>query len=91
LIECVPTVSDDVVKLAVPLESVTVPRTVEPSLKVTVPVGTPLPGDTEVIVAVMATAQPDAEGFIEELTELVVAACFTVWVRMPDGSGGLRS
>ena len=24
------------------------------------------------------------EGFAEELTELVVAACLTVWVRMPD-------
>ena len=63
---------------------VTVPSTVEPSSKVTVPVGVPLPGDTGVIVAVKVTAWPETEGFAEELTELVVAACFTVWVRMPD-------
>ena len=71
-------------KWAVPALRLTVPSTVEPSSNVTFPVGVPLPGDTATIVAVKVTAWPDAEGFIDELTELVVAACLTVWLRMPD-------
>ena len=29
-------------------------------------------------------APVDTEGFVDEVTELVVAACLTVWVRMSD-------
>ena len=38
-----PTVSDDVLKEAVPLVSETLPRDVVPSLKITLPVAAPLP------------------------------------------------
>ena len=40
---------------------------VEPSSKVTVPVGVPLPGDTATIVAVKVTAWPETEGFADEV------------------------
>ena len=44
MIECDPTDSVEVLKVATPLLlSVPVPRVVEPSLKVTVPVGVPEP------------------------------------------------
>ena len=41
-----------------PASSVPVPRTVAPSLKVTVPVGVPAPGLTAATVAVNVTAWP---------------------------------
>jgi len=77
--ECAPTVSVEVVKVATAvLLSVPVPRVVAPSRKVTVPVG--MPDVMEVIVAVKVTAAPlDAEG--AELSKTaVVAARATVSV-----------
>jgi len=51
---CAPAVSELVVNVA-GLLSVPVPRTVVPSLKVTVPVGVPAPGATALTVAVKVT------------------------------------
>ena len=72
MIECVPTVSVDDVKVATPLLfNVPVPRVVVPSRKVTVPVG--VPEVLEVIVAVNVAGAPlGAEA--AELTNAVVAA-----------------
>jgi len=74
VIECVPTVSVEVVKLATPLPfNVPAPSAVAPSRKVSVPLG--VPGLLDVIVAVNVTGAPlDAE--TPELTRTaVVAAC----------------
>jgi hypothetical protein len=59
-------VNEEVVKLATPELSsgMALPITVEPSLKLTVPVGVPAP---PVTVAVNVTDCPKAEGFWEEL------------------------
>jgi len=48
-------VSDDVISFATPLEIVIVPRTVEPSLKVIVPLGEPAPGASAATDAVNVT------------------------------------
>ena len=71
--------------MAVPPLSVPVPRVVEPSRKLTVPVGVPLPGATALTVAVKVTDSPKTEGFADEVTLLVVPAWLTVWVRGPEG------
>jgi hypothetical protein len=70
VIECVPTVSDDVVKVATPLLfSIPPPRVVAPSRTATVPVG--VPEVLDVIVAVNVTGVPlDTE--TAELTNAVV-------------------
>ncbi len=52
-----------------------------PSLKVTVPVGTAVPGALATTVAVKVTVWPWVDGLSEEVTELVVESLFTVWVR----------
>jgi hypothetical protein len=72
VIECVPTVSVDVVSDATPLPlSVPVPRVIVPSRKVTVPVG--VPDVLDLIVAVNVTGVPlDVEA--AELTSAVVVA-----------------
>ena len=81
MIEWEPTASVLVVNMAWPaLSRVPVPRMVEPSLKVTVPVGVPAPGLFAVTVAVNVTACPDSDGLAEELTTVVVPAFFTVSV-----------
>jgi len=81
VIECEPTVSVLVTNVAWPeLSRVPVPRVLEPSLKVTVPVAVPAPGLFAVTVAVKVTACPDTEGLAEELTNVVVPAFLTVWV-----------
>ena len=67
--------------MAVPPLSVPVPSVVEPSRKLTVPVGVPLPGATALTVAVKVTDSPKTEGLSDEVTLLVVAAWLTVWVR----------
>ena len=61
----------DVVKLATPLLSVLVPRTVVPFRKVTVPVGVPPEDET---VAAKVTLLPNTEGFTEETNCVVVAS-----------------
>ena len=50
-------------------------------MKVTAPVGVPLPGATALTVAVKVTDSPKTEGLADEVTLLVVAAWLTVWVR----------
>lgn len=51
-----------------------------PSLNVTLPVGTAVPGALATTVAVNVTDCPFVEGFKDEVTELVVASLFTVCV-----------
>src|SRR6202171_1559498 len=72
VIECVPTVSVDVAKVATPLPfSVPVPRVVAPSRKVTVPVG--VPEVLDVIVAVNVTGE-QLEAAAGERTNVAVVA-----------------
>src|ERR1043166_3464338 len=75
-VESVPTEKVAEVPLKVP-----VPKVVAPSLKVTVPVGVPLPGAGALTVAVKVTGWPDTEGLTEEATVVVVLAAFTVWLK----------
>ena len=70
--------------MALPPVSVLLPRVVEPSLKVTVPVGVPLPGAPAETVAVKVTDWPKTEGFADDATEVVVASLVTVSVRTDD-------
>src|SRR5262249_48067281 len=80
--EWVVTGGKEVVNAALPVaSSVPVPKGVVPSLNVTVPVGTPVPGDTVVTVAVKVTDWPNTDGLTEEATEEVVEAWLTVCVR----------
>src|SRR5438874_1962083 len=73
LIEWEPTASVLVTNVAWPEPfRVPVPRVLEPSLKVTVPVGVPAPGLLAVTVAVKVTDCPDTDGLAEELTRVVV-------------------
>ena len=69
----------EVTNEALPLTSVTVASTVAPSLKVTVPVGTPVPGATGLTTAVNVTAWPITEGF-GGAVRLVVVCELTTWV-----------
>ena len=55
MIECAAADSVEVTKVAVPLLNAPVPNVVAPSLKVTVPVGTPEPGAAAATVAVKVT------------------------------------
>jgi hypothetical protein len=69
-IEWVPSAREDVVKVAwADAFSVPEPSTVDPSWKVTVPVGVPL---ADVTVAVKVTDCPELEGFEDETNEVVV-------------------
>ena len=81
MIECEATDSDEALKVAVVtpavVESVPVPSVLAPSLKLTVPVGFPAPGATAATVAVKVTDWPNAEGFADETTVVVVAAGLT--------------
>jgi len=63
--------------------SVPMPSVVAPSLKVTVPVGLPEPGDTAKIVAVKETDWPKTEGLAEDVRDVVLAAALTVCVKVP--------
>ena len=80
--ECDPTAREEVEKLALPLLSrFEVPKVVEPSLKVTMPVGTP---PLEVTVAVKVTDWLNTEGLADELTVVVVEKTFcTVCTTLP--------
>lgn len=51
-------------------------QTVDPSVKVTVPTGTPAP---EVVVEVKVTDWPKTEGFGEEVAVVVVGLVFELW------------
>jgi len=67
------------VYVATPPLKVPVPRVVAPSLKVTVPVGVPEPGDAAATVAVKVTDWPNVLGFTLEVTAVVVPALLTTW------------
>ena len=56
-------------------------RTVAPSWKVTMPVGTVDPGGTEATVAVKVTGCPPVDGFGDEVTVVVEALAWTFWTR----------
>jgi hypothetical protein len=75
---CVPTESFVVLNVAwcVVALTVPVPMVVDPSLKVTVPLG--LPPKAPVTVAVKVTACPLVDGFGEDVSFVVVVALFTV-------------
>ena len=61
-----------VLKVATPLAfSLPVPSTVEPSLKVTVPVGVPTPGNTTATVEVKMTTCPNAAGLTDDVLKKV--------------------
>jgi hypothetical protein len=49
-------------------------------LKVIVPVGVPVPGATELTVAVSVTDWLSVDGFGDALSDVVVEICLTVWV-----------
>src|SRR2546428_6233474 len=73
-----PAKSDDVVNVAWPETRLLVASAVVPSLKVTVPVGVPLPGATALTVAVNVTELLTTEGLSDEVTVFVVLALATV-------------
>src|SRR5690349_10404224 len=76
--ECDEAARVEVVQVARPLpSSVPLPSVAEPSLKVTVPAGTPLPGAVTATAAVNVTCWLYTEGLEEELTAVLVAARFT--------------
>jgi len=75
LITVEPKARDEVVTLALPLLSWTVPNTVVPALKVTGPAGVTV---GEVILAVKVTACPCFEGFSDELIVAALVVCNTV-------------
>src|SRR6058998_3627851 len=81
LIEWEPTASVLVTNVAWPEPfRVPVPRVLEPSLKVTVPVGVPAPGLFAVTVAVKVTGCPDTDGWSEEVRPVVVPGSVVVVV-----------
>jgi hypothetical protein len=63
-----------------PALNVLVASGVAPSLKITVPVGVPLPGADALTVAVNVTVWPDTLGFAEEDRAVEVLSIFTVCV-----------
>jgi hypothetical protein len=75
-----PTGRPAVLRVAVPPESVPVPRTVAPLENVTVPVGVPVPGAVTFTVAVKVTACPKTVEAALEVTFVVVVAGPTVVV-----------
>ena len=77
-----PTVSEEVVNVAAPVESRVAVSTVDaPSRKMTVPVGVP---DVALTVAVKVTACPNTVGFLEEARDVVALVVFTVRVAALD-------
>ena len=75
---------------ACPPLSAPVPSVVVPSMNVTVPDGVPLPGGVVVTVAVKVTDPAKVEGFVPELTLVVVLALLTVCVSVLDGGLALK-
>jgi hypothetical protein len=57
---------------------------VEPSMKVTVPVGVPEPGALAVTVAVKVTDWPKTEGLGEALTAVLLPSLLTVSLVLPE-------
>jgi hypothetical protein len=67
-------------KVATPLDNETVLSVVDPSLKTTLPVGVPPPGDDAPTVARKVTVCPKLEGFGDAVNAVDVEARFTTWV-----------
>lgn len=82
--ECEPTASTEVLRVADPELSAPVPSVVVPSLKVTVPVGVPAPGASAFTIAVNVTGCPNTEGLVELASDVVVLAVFTVCVKIAE-------
>jgi hypothetical protein len=83
-----PVDSDEVLKVALPAPfTVPVPRTVEPSRKVTVPVGTPAPGATAPTFAASITGCPKIAGLGDADTVVAVPAWFTTCDKGVDALG----
>jgi len=86
--EWLPLASVEVEKVAWPEAfKVLVLSVLVPSLKVTLPAGTAVPGALAVTVAVKVTLWPCLDGLSDEVTELVVASLFTVCVSADDVLG----
>jgi hypothetical protein len=77
VIGSLPTGSEEVLTVAVPLVNVDVPNVVEPLVNVTVPV---TPDGT---VAIKVTDWPAVEGLAEEVKVTPGVALLTVWVVVP--------
>jgi hypothetical protein len=78
VIRWLPITSDEVVKVPLPEVRLAVPRVVEPSKKVTVPVGVPTPGEEALTVAVNVTAWLKDDGLSDEVTVAELFALLTV-------------
>ncbi len=81
-----PTLSPETVTEAFP-DASRVPVTVGPSalmMKVTVPVGVPLPGGTAATLAVSVTVSPQTGAGGTKVTVVVVADWLTCWMVVPD-------
>src|SRR3989449_4543683 len=83
--ECEPEESEEMIAVAEPALSVLVESAVAPSLKVTVPVGVPLPGAAALIVAVKTTDWPYTVGLVDEVSVAVVLSWLTGWGRGAEG------
>jgi len=87
VIECWPALRRDVVNVALSTppdtDKVPVPNTVFPSLKVTVPVGVPVPGLGTVTVAVNVTDWPTAAGDLDDIRVVFVPAACTFSETLP--------
>ena len=80
-----PRLSAEVENVAWPEASkVLVPRFLVPSLNITLPVGTAVPGALATTVAVKVTVCPWVDGFKDDVTEVVVPSLFTVCVSAED-------
>jgi hypothetical protein len=87
VIECIPVVKVELVNVARPPLREAMPRTVPPSLKVTVPLGVPMAGATADTVAVRLTGWPRTEGLADVARVIMVVfvdAELTVWVKGVD-------
>ena len=63
---------------ALPATRATLLRIAAPFLKVTTPVGVPLPGAPAATAAVKVTAEPTADGFLDDVKRVALASLFTV-------------
>ena len=81
LIVWVPRDSDEVVNVALAelLRATVAARVVDPSVKVTVPVAVPPPGEAAVTVAVKVMTWPNAAGLADEVSVDVLEVLFTTW------------
>jgi len=80
-----PTESEGVENVAVPPLRFALPLMGTPlSLKITLPVGVPVPGFTAATVAVNITHWPKTDGLADALTDIVVLALSTLWMRGDD-------